>query len=49
MQAVIKAFGSLGAIFKNPKLLVKIFMSPVNKQLGMFLGLYVFIFRVSIN
>lgn len=45
MQAVIKTLGSLGAILKNPKILLKIFMNPVNKQLGMFLGLYVFIFR----
>jgi hypothetical protein len=46
LQFAVKCFGSMGAIFKNPKLLIKLFKSPVNSQLGMFLGSYVFIFRV---
>ncbi len=47
MQAAIKLFGSLGKIIKNPRFILKILKNPVNKQLGMFLGLYVFIYRVK--
>lgn len=46
MQAVIKIFGSLGKIMKSPTFLIKVLKSPVNRELGMFLGSYVFIYRL---
>ncbi len=49
MQAAIKLLTSLRIIIKNPKFIFKILKNPVNRQLGMFLGLYVFIFRVKIS
>ena len=48
IQATVKCFGSLGKLVKNPKFLFKILKNPVNKQLGLFLGSYVLIFRVSL-
>lgn len=47
LQAGIKCLGSLGKIMKNPKVLLKILKNPVNAQLGMFLGVFVAVFRVS--
>lgn len=34
LQAAVKCLGSVGAIIKKPRLLLKILLSPVNKQLG---------------
>lgn len=45
MQAIVKAFGSMAKIIKNPKFLFQIMKNPVNRQLGMFIGSYVFIYR----
>jgi hypothetical protein len=46
LQALVKAVGSIGSIFKNPKNIWKILKNPVNRQLGLFLGSYVLIYRV---
>jgi len=46
LQAGFKCLGSFAAILKNPKLIIKLLKSPVNSELGLFLGFYVFIFRV---
>jgi len=45
IQATFKCLGSFVAILKNPKFLVKLLKSPVNTELGLFLGFYVFAFR----
>ena len=46
LQFAFKCLSSLAAILKNPKLLIKLLKNPVNTELGLFLGFYVFIFRV---
>ncbi len=45
LQAAFKVLSSLLKIIKSPKLLIKLLKSPVNRELGMFLGTYVFIYR----
>jgi hypothetical protein len=45
IQIVVKCLGSLGSILRKPKLVVEILLNPVNRELGMFLGSYVLIFR----
>lgn len=47
LQAAVKLLGSASAIVKKPHLILKILKSTDNIDLGLFLGSYVFIFRVS--
>lgn len=47
LQLVIKCAGSIGSLVKSPKLIVKLIKSPANRELGLFLGSYVLIFRCS--
>ena len=45
LQAAFKCLGSIGGIIRKPRLLLKILLSPVNKEFGLFLGSYTLIFR----
>lgn len=45
IQTAVKILSSFSKIIKSPKILLKILKNPVNKELGMFLGVYVFIYR----
>jgi hypothetical protein len=45
IQIVVRCLGSLGAILRRPKLLFRILLNPANRELGLFLGSYVLIFR----
>jgi hypothetical protein len=46
LQAGIKCLSSIGLILRKPQYLIKILKSPVNRELGLFFGSYVLIFRV---
>lgn len=45
LQAGFKCLSSLMTILKKPSILIKLLKSPVNTELGLFLGCYVLIFR----